>query len=76
MIDIQDRSEDLKVFARIRVRNRERAKRLKWLNWLLTPICIVVLFLFLRAALRADMYAAMACFGVVGILAIFFWRAR
>ncbi len=40
---------DLPVWAKVQVRERNRQRRLKWLNRCLTPVCIIVaLFIWWR----------------------------
>lgn len=67
---------DLRTWARSRVRDHRRSRRLRILNRLLGPVCILVLILAVREILRYGMPAAIATFSVVGILCLFAWRAR
>ncbi len=66
----------LELFAKRAVREHRRAKRLKWLNRCLVPVCILLTAWFVRTALEANIYEAAAAFGVFGILCLFAWRSR
>lgn len=67
---------DLRTWARSRVRDHRRSRRLRILNRLLGPVCILVVLLAVREILRYGMPAAIAAFSVVGIFCLFAWRAR